>query len=89
MPEPLVIDGKIATDETGAREFLGNISATRFDTLRRQGIIRNIGRGWYSYSDLARAVEALARKKEPALTLEVAEPTPKPKGMRTPAEFLR
>lgn len=58
----LIVDGRVATDRRGAKQFLGGISDERFDNLRRTSGLAALGRDWYTYSDLVDAVNCLRSK---------------------------
>ena len=53
----------VATNQAGALEYLG-CSENRLEELRRAGIVRTLGRDWYSYEDLDRAVARIIRDRD-------------------------
>jgi len=53
----------IGTNADGARKYLG-ITRTRFDALRRLGVIKPLGRDWYSFADLDEAMSTLRSRRE-------------------------
>lgn len=60
----VIVNGRIATDTQGAKDFLGITTPTRWKRWRSH--VPKIEEDWYSYAALAEFLETLTRREEQA-----------------------
>lgn len=78
MESPLIVNGRIATDTEGAREFLGLVGEHHdWRWAQEKGSIKKLGNGWYSYRALADYVETKEKRPEQEGLLRSESPRPR------------
>lgn len=74
-------------NEEQAVAYMG-CSQSRFEELRKRGIVKPLSRGWYAYDDLDEAMLQLRRERDQSgVTLEMQTGGRK-QAMKTPRSFL-
>lgn len=65
----------LCTNTDGAMTYLA-CSRDRFDRLRRTGIVKALGKDWYSYEDLNAAVAKIRQERDKTLEHEISNRAP-------------